>query len=128
MKLMKKNSRDDKNKNPIVKSLSYKINWDKITDRKSEVKSVELDSNQRMSNLDEILEMRKKINDLTSDHTRCHQAAGILTEVLKRRYTEDSSIIAFLICQTILTTLHNLMRKTIDFQGNNHKYLSSNRS
>ena len=111
-----------------MRTISYKFNWDRITDRRSEVKSVELDSNQKISNLDEIIEMKKNIKELFSSHTRCHQSASILSEVLKRKYSEDHKAIAYFICQSIITTLHSLMRKTIDFQAKNHKYLTTNRS
>ena len=71
MKLMKKNSRDDKYKT-IPSPPTYKFNWDKITERKSDTKSILLDSNQKISNLDEIIEMKLKIKELTNSHTKCH--------------------------------------------------------
>ncbi len=60
MKLIKKNSNPERNKE-LKKTISYKFNWDKITDRKSSIKSVELDANQNISNIDEIMEMKRRI-------------------------------------------------------------------
>lgn len=43
------------------------------------MKSVELDANQKMSNLDEIIEMKRKVKELVSAHTQCHRASSIMT-------------------------------------------------
>ena len=103
MKLMKKNSSKTSPTYPPKKQPKLNINWDTITDRKSSIRSEELESYHKGCDIDKLLHTKKQLKELFLVHTKCHQASMALMEVLRKRYCDSSDQMGYLIATIIKT-------------------------
>lgn len=123
MKLMKKNSYNQPPEPKQPRTVNFKFNWERIADGKSSVRSDELEEGQKSGNLDQIVGVKRRLKEFMGEHGKLMNASSALGEVVKKKYSKVTEIIAYYICLLLGERLKELRKQVEDFRFANQQFL-----